>query len=71
MAKKFWSNTSRTSEVLNIKSDAFLPKSVNNILTVADFYDVPDVEKSIVNDAITTFSKNDTNLIFLNNNTNI
>ena len=34
----------------------------------ANFDDVPNVEKFTVNDAITAFSKNDTNLIFLNNN---
>ena len=27
--KKFWSNKTRTSEVSNIKPDAYLPKSVN------------------------------------------
>ena len=32
--KKIWSNTSRTSQVPNLNSDAYLPKSVNNPLTV-------------------------------------
>ena len=49
---------------------AYLPESPDNILTVADLYDVPNMEKSTMNDAITDFSKNDTNLIFLNNDTN-
>jgi len=68
--KKFWSNKTRTCKVPNIKSDAYLPQTPNKTLTVNDLYDVPNVEKSIMNDAITTFSKNDTNIIFLNNNTN-
>ena len=69
--KKFWSNKTRTDQIPGIRPDTSLPQSPNNILTVADLYDVPNMEKSIINDAITNFSKNDTNIIFLNNNTNI
>lgn len=69
--KKFWSNTSRTSEVPNIKSDAYLPKSVNNTLTVVDCYDVPNFEKYIMSSAISFGAKNDRNLIIMNNVTNI
>jgi len=68
--KKFWSNKTRTDQVPGTRPDAYLPQSSNNILTVADLYDVPNVEKFTVNDVITAFSKNDTNLIFLNNNKN-
>jgi hypothetical protein len=69
--KKFWSNTSRTSEVPNLNSDAYLPKSVNNTLTVVDSYDVPTFEKQTMNSAISFGAKNDTNLIILNNRTSI
>lgn len=71
MAKKFWSNTSRTSQVLNLNSDTYLPKSVNSTLTVVDCYDVPNFEKQTINSAINFGAKNDTNLIILNNRTNI
>lgn len=50
--KKFWSNTSRTSQVPNLNSDAYLPKSVNSMLTVVDCYDVPNFEKQTMNSAI-------------------
>ena len=69
--KRFWSNTSRTSEVPNLNSDAYLPESVNNTLTVVDCYDVPNFEKQTMNSAINFGAKNDTNLIILNNRTNI
>ena len=69
--KKFWSNTSRTSQVPNLNSDAYLPKSVNSTLTVVDSYDVPNFEKQTMNSAINFGAKNDTNLIILNNRTNI
>ena len=69
--KKFWSNTSRTSQVPNLNSDAYLPKSVNNTLTVVDCYDVPNFEKETMNSALSFGAKNDTNLIILNNRTNI
>ncbi len=69
--KKFWSNTSRTSQVPNLNSDAYLPKSVNSTLTVVDCYDVPNFEKQTMNSAINFGAKNDTNLIILNNRTNI
>jgi len=71
--KKFWSNTSRTSQVPNLNSDAYLPKSVNinSTLSVVDCYDVPNFEKQTMNSVINFGTKNDTNLIILNNRTNI
>jgi hypothetical protein len=69
--KKFWSNTSRTSQVPNLNSDAYLPKSVNNTLTVVDCYDVANFEKQTMDSAISFGAKNDTNLIILNNRRNI
>ena len=69
--KKYWSNTTRTSQVPNLNLDAYLPKSVNSTLTVVDCYDVPNFEKQTMNSAINFGAKNDTNLIILNNHTNI
>nr|YP_010472243.1 hypothetical protein NDC64_pgp100 [Navicula tsukamotoi]UVG41708.1 hypothetical protein [Navicula tsukamotoi] len=69
--KKFWSNRTRTSQVSNLNTDAYLPKSVNSTLTVVDCYDVPNFEKETMNSAINFGAKNDTNLIILNNRTNI
>ena len=69
--QNYWSNTTKTSEVPNIKSDAYLPKSVNNTLTVVDCYDVANFEKQTMDSAISFGAKNDTNLIILNNRTNI
>ena len=69
--KNMWSNTSRTCEVPNIKSDAYLPKSFNNTLTLVDCYDVSTYEKKPISDAISFGAKNDPNLVFINNTTNI
>ena len=63
--------SSRTSEVPNLNSDAYLPESVNNTLTVVDCYDVPNFEKQTMDSAISFGAKNDTNLIILNNRINI
>ena len=67
--KKYWST--RTSEVSGLSPDAYLPKSVNNTLTVVDSYDVPTFEKPTMNGAIQFGSKNATTIIILNNRTNI
>lgn len=64
--KKFWSNKTQTSEVSNIKPDAYLTKSVNNTLTVVDCYYVPNFEKNTMSNVIKFGGKNDTNLIIMN-----
>ena len=69
--KKFWSNKSRTSEIENINPEAYLPKSTNNTLGVVDCFDVPNFEKDTMCSAINFGTKNDTNLIILNNHTNV
>ena len=69
--KDFWSNETAVKEKIpHINPDADLPKSPDNVLALYDLWDVGTPEKSIVNNAITAFSGNDTNLIFLNNITN-
>ena len=69
--KKFWSNTSRTSEIENINPEAYLPKSTNNTLGVFDCFDVPNFEKDTMCSAINFGAKNDTNIRILNNHTNV
>ena len=69
--KKSWSNRARTSKIPNIKSEAYLPQSVNNTLTVVDCFDVPTFEKSTLQEGFNSGSKNDTNSVFLKNVTNI
>jgi len=69
--KNFWSDETAVKEKIpHINPDADLPKSPDNLLALYDLWDVGTPEKSIVNNAITAFSGNDTNLIFLNNITN-
>lgn len=69
--KDFWSNKAKVNEKIpHIRPDAYLPESPNNVLGLYDLWDVGTPEKSTVNNAITAFSGNDTNLIFLNNITN-
>ncbi len=69
--KNFWSDETAVNEKIPyINPDADLPKSPENVLALYDLWDVGTLEKSIVNNASTAFSGNDTNLIFLNNNTN-
>lgn len=69
--KNFWSDETAVKEKIpHINPDADLPKSPDNVLALYDLWDVETLEKSIVNNAITAFSGNDTNLIFLNNITN-
>lgn len=69
--KIYWSNTTKTDQLPLIRPDTYLPKSVDNILGLHDLYDLPTEEKSIMNDAIIHCSRNDTNIIILNNETNI
>ena len=69
--KRYWSNKTKTDQLPLIRPDAYLPKSVDNILGLHDLYDVPTEEKSIMNNAIINYSRNDTNTIILNNETNI
>ena len=69
--KIFWSNKTKVNPVIpHIKPDANLPKSPDNVLALYDLWDVGTPEKSTVSNTITSFSGNDTNLIFLNNITN-
>ena len=69
--KKFWANREKTSKLPNIKLDADLPQHSDNSLTLVDCFDVPIAEKPIVEQVITSSTRNDPNIVFLNNVTNI
>jgi hypothetical protein len=66
--QNFWSNTTKTSELENLNPTASLPQSPNNILGAVDNYDVPSSEKAFMEASVMKGSKNNTNIIFLNNN---
>nr|YP_010472455.1 hypothetical protein N4L43_pgp054 [Pleurosigma intermedium]UVG42066.1 hypothetical protein [Pleurosigma intermedium] len=69
--KDFWSNKAKVNEIIpHIRPDAYLPESPNNVLGLYDLWDVGTPEKSTISTAITAFSGDDRNLIFLNNITN-
>ena len=69
--KRYWSNKTKTCEIPNLDPNCYLPESVSNILIVIDLYDVPGFEKGIIINGVNSGTKNDTNLVFLNNVTNI
>jgi hypothetical protein len=69
--KNFWSDKTKTSQLESLNPNAPLPESPDNMLGLIDNFDVPVSEKSLMEGAIINASKNDTNLIFINNNTNI
>ena len=54
--------------LLNLSSGL---KSTNNTLGVVDCFDVPNFEKDTMCSAINFGAKNDTNLLILNNHTNV
>ena len=67
--QNYWSNTTKTSELENINPTASLPQSPNNVLGAAvDNFDVPSSEKAFMEGSVLNGSKNNTNIIFLNNN---
>ena len=66
--KNYWSNSTKTSELENLNPTASLPESPNNVLGVVDNLDVPPSEKACMEGSILKWSKNNTNIIFLNNN---
>jgi hypothetical protein len=61
----------RTNQVEGLNPNGSIFQSASNMLTVVDCFNVPLVEESIMESAIIFGAKNDTNLVFLNNLTNI
>ena len=66
--QNYWSNTTKTSELENINPTASLPQSPNNVLGAVDNFDLPSSEKAFMEGGVLNASKNNTNIIFLNNN---
>ena len=66
--QNYWSNTTKTSELGNINPTASLPQSPNNVLGAVNSFDVPSSEKAFMEKSVLNGSKNNTNIIFLNNN---
>ena len=66
--QNFWSNTTKTSEFENLNPTALLPESPDNVLGAVDNFDVPSSEKAPMTQSVLNGSKNNTNIIFLNNN---
>ena len=66
--QNYWSNTTKTSELENLNPTASLPRSPNNILGAVDSFDVPSSEKAFMEASVLEGSKNNTSIIFLNNN---
>nr|YP_010283133.1 hypothetical protein MKU15_pgp058 [Nitzschia traheaformis]ULD15897.1 hypothetical protein [Nitzschia traheaformis] len=66
--QNYWSNSTKTSELENINPTASLPQSPNNVLGAVDNFDVPSNEKAFMEGSVLNGSKNNTNIIFLNNN---
>ena len=70
--KNFWSNQTKVNEKLPlICPDVDLPTSADQILGLYDLRDVPVSEKPIVSDAITDFSGDDKQIVFINKDYNI
>jgi hypothetical protein len=66
--QKFWSDLSQASTIKNFDSESFIAKSPDNILALIDCYDVPSGEKKAMQNGIMKGSKNNPNIIFINNN---
>ena len=66
--QNYWSHTTKTSELENINPTASLPQSPNNVLGAVDNFDVPSSEKAFMKGSVLNGSRNNTNIIFLNNN---
>ena len=69
--KDFWSNKENTSSIPTINKDACFPETPENVLGLVDNFDVPVEEKSTMKQVITKWTKNDNNLVFINDDTNV
>ena len=66
-----WSNATFRATLSNIDPNAALPQSPANTLGLVDEFDVPISEKMIVQNAVENNCTNTSNVIFINNETNI
>jgi len=66
-----WSNATFRATLSNIDPNAAFPQSPANTLGLVDEFDVPISEKKIVQNAVENNCTNTSNVIFINNETNI
>jgi len=66
-----WSNATFRASLSNIDPNSVFPQSPANTLGLVDEFDVPISEKMIVQNAIENNCSNTSNVIFINNETNI
>jgi len=66
-----WSNATFRASLSNLDSNAAFPQSPANTLGLVDEFDVPISEKMIVQNAVENNCTNTSNVIFINNETNI
>lgn len=66
-----WSNATFRASLSNIDTNSAFPQSPANTLGLVDEFDVPIPEKMIMQNAIENNCSNTSNVIFLNNETNI
>ncbi len=69
--QKKWSDPTFRETLSNINPNAVFPQSPAYLLGLVDEFDVPISEKRIVQDAIENTCTNSSNVVFLNNDTNI
>ncbi len=66
-----WSNATFKASLSNLDPNAAFPQSPANTLGLVDEFDVPISEKMIVQNAVENNCTNTSNVIFINNETNI
>jgi len=66
-----WSNATFRASLSNLDPNASFPQSPANTLGLVDEFDVPISEKMIVQNAVENNCTNTSNVIFINNETNI
>ena len=66
-----WSNATFRASLSNLDPNAAFPQSPTNTLWLVDEFDVPISEKMIVQNAVENNCTNTSNVIFINNETNI
>jgi hypothetical protein len=66
--QNFWSDPMEVNKLKSFDPQATLAQSPENVLGLIDLYDVPMHEKKAMEDSIIKGSKNNPNIIFINNN---
>ena len=66
-----WSNSTFVENLNHVNRSETFPQSPANVLGVVDSFDVPESEKSIVQESILNNSTNTSSVLFFNDETNI